>query len=153
MRHDESGKFESDTDADRDLDQLIRWSLRDEISDEMPPDRVWQHIQASLDGGLLAFPEKREEEGGWSFLPRLASVAVAFCLVFAVVLTMEVSFSAPGLEGQAYWMPAQAAPVVVSDEDVPSGRLAFIAEQEQRHLQRSLSPETDPLLVYRHWRG
>jgi hypothetical protein len=149
MISDELMRMEPDTETDRDLDQLIRWTLQADIGDETPSDRVWQRIQTSLDGGPLAFPEVRERKIFWPGLAQMASLAVALCLILGVVLTLEVYTSQSALHGQGYWVSGYASPVVISHEDVPSGRLAYMTEREQRYMQRSLSPERDPLLVNR----
>jgi len=154
MIHNEDMRYQSDADGDRELDRLIRWSLQDVAHDEEPSDAVWEKIQASLDGGPVAFPTERQKTSRRSVVRQLVSVAAAVFLAFGVMLSFQISSGQSSLEEKSFaTAPEQSAPVVISDEDVQSGRLAFLAEREQLRVQRSLSPEADPLLVYRRGRG
>jgi hypothetical protein len=154
MMQNEDMRRQSDVEDDRELDQLIRWSLQAVACDEEPSDKVWQRIQAGLDGGPIAFPEDQPGTARRPWVSQLASVAAAVFLAFGVMLSVQMSSDQSSLMRKAFATPSnQSAPVVISNEDVQSGRLAFLAEREHIRMQRSLSPEADPLLVYRHWRG
>ena len=61
MMHNEDMRHQSHFDDDRKLDELIRSSLQGFVPDEEPSDRVWERIQASLDGGPVAFPEGKQQ--------------------------------------------------------------------------------------------
>ena len=142
-------------DADRELEEIIRWSLKSHMRGEAPPDRVWQKIQASLDGGPLAFPDGRRRSARLPRVMQLMSVAAAFLLFAGVLLVLDTSST---MMPQPEWRVTQtslqpSAPVVLSRDDVQSSRLAYLARQEQLIVQRSLSPSQDPVLVYRLPRG
>lgn len=136
--------------TDTDIDRLIRWHLQDAVKDESPPDRVWEKIQASLDGGPVAHPARRRFPMHLPFAAQAMTVATLFLVLTGVIVSLNISSSWRHSQWAAF---SSQPPIVMTREDTLSGRLAFINEQEWQHVQRSLSPAEDPVLQHRRWGG
>jgi len=136
------------TDNDTEFDRLIRWSLHDGVKNEEPPDRIWEKIQTSLNGGPLAYPEARRRASRTPFIVQAMSMAAMFLVLTGIIVNLNIS---PARQNQEWDALYSQTPIVMSAEDMPSGRLAFLNEREQRYMQRSLTPTADPILVHRRW--
>jgi len=147
--NDDSCQQQQDIDAE--FDCLLRWSLNEWVQNAEPPDRVWLQIRAGLDGGPVAYPEKRRRASRLlTIIPAVGTVAMFLALISAI-LNINLSMARQSQTGDSWRTLNSGTPVVMSQEDALSGRLTFHHQRELRYVQRSLNPTTDPLLVYRHW--
>lgn len=136
------------------LDSLLQWSLQTWLRGEEPSDRVWQRIQSSLNGGPVAFPERRRRP--WrrvNPLAQMMGLAAMFIALVGVIINVNLTVTQPAGADSSWQSLSSSKPVTVSAEDALSSRIVFARQQQQLEVQRGLAPAGDPLLIHRHWSG
>ena len=134
---DKTHKHELDQ-ADDDLGSLIRWSLKDSLARETPPDDLWLKIRARIESGAscdgLALVGRKRRS--LSLAPLIQAV-VASSLVLAFVLGADRSASShPETRGSRATTEQTVVLGSVRPRDIPRIHIASISNPKQVVRQR-----------------